>query len=181
MLRDVGKPGEQRPPLTPDEGTRTAEQWEHALDARQRDAERRDMDADERDRLADERETKADLRDVVADERETKADLRDADADERDAKADLRDADADERDARADLRDRELLTDSATARLQAQLETMPVIEQAKGILMEREGCTAEQAFDLLRKASQSSNVPIRELALRIVDTRRTPGDIDPGG
>jgi hypothetical protein len=127
------------------------------------------VDADERDRLAD--------------ERETKADLRDADADERDAKADLRDADADERDAKADLRDRELLTDSATARLQARLETMPVIEQAKGILMDQEGCTAEQAFDLLRKASQSSNVPVRELAARIVagSTRRsrTPGQIDP--
>ena len=36
---------------------------------------------------------------------------------------------------------------------------MPVIEQAKGMIMDQEGCTAEQAFDLLRKASQSSNVP----------------------
>jgi hypothetical protein len=164
MLRDVGKPGEHRPPLTPDEGKRTAEQWEHALDARQRAAERRDVDAGERDRLADEREAKADLRDTDADERDRLAD---------------------EREAKADLRDSELLRESALARLQAQLETMPVIEQAKGMIMDQEGCTAEQAFDLLRKASQSSNVPVRELAARIVARnnrrRRTPGHIDPAG
>jgi hypothetical protein len=45
---------------------------------------------------------------------------------------------------------------------------MPVIEQAKGIIVAQEGCTAEQAFDLLRKASQRSNVLLRELATRIV-------------
>ncbi|HEX4396203.1 MAG TPA: ANTAR domain-containing protein [Trebonia sp.] len=149
MLGDVGHPGEHGPPLTPDEGKRTAEQWERALDARQRDAK------------ADLRDADADERDAAADERDAKADLRDADADERDAAAD-------ERDAKANRRDRELLRDSATGRLQAQLETMPVIEQAKGMIMEQEGCTAEEAFDLLRKASQSSNVPVRELAALIV-------------
>lgn len=45
---------------------------------------------------------------------------------------------------------------------------MPVIEQAKGMIVEQNGCTAEEAFDLLRKASQHSNVPVRELAARIV-------------
>jgi hypothetical protein len=45
---------------------------------------------------------------------------------------------------------------------------MPVIEQAKGIVMAREGCGPEEAFDLLRRASQRSNVPVRELAARIV-------------
>jgi PAS domain S-box-containing protein len=64
MLRDVAQPGEHRPPLTPDEGKRIAEQWERALGARRRPAERRDTDADERDRIADEREVKADLRDA---------------------------------------------------------------------------------------------------------------------
>jgi hypothetical protein len=90
------------------------------------------------------------------------------DADERDRVAAEREAKADLRDGLADLRDRELLTDSVAARLQARLETMPVIEQAKGMIMDQEGCTAEQAFDLLRKASQSSNVPVRELAVLIV-------------
>src|SRR6516225_9552946 len=130
---------------------------------------------DRRQARADERDRKADLRALAADERDRKADLRADAADERDRKADLRAEAADERDRRADLRalaaderDRELLRDSATARLQARLETMPVIEQAKGIVMGQEGCGPEEAFDLLRRASQQSNVPIRELAVLIV-------------
>ena len=83
--------------------------------------------------------------------------------------------DARQRDAEADQRDAELLRDLATARLQAQLETMPGIEQAKDMIMDQEGCTAEEAFDLLRKASQSSNLPVRKLAALIVarNTRRS--------
>jgi hypothetical protein len=104
----------------------------------------------------------------AATQRKQDADLRDRLADERDADAELRDRLADERDARADERDRELLSESATARLQARLETMPVIEQAKGVIMRQNRCTEEQAFDLLRKASQRSNVPVRELAARIM-------------
>ena len=95
-------------------------------------------------------------------------DARQRAADLRDVTADKRDRLADARQTKADLRDREMLTESAVARLQARLETMPVIEQAKGMIMDQEGCTAEQAFDLLRKASQSSNVPIRELAALMV-------------
>jgi hypothetical protein len=63
---------------------------------------------------------------------------------------------------------RELLYYSAYARLEARLETMPVIEQAKGILMAQTGCTAEQAFDMLRRASQRANVKVRDLASEIV-------------
>ena len=44
--------------------------------------------------------------------------------------------------------------DSELARLKARLETMPVIEQAKGIVMAREGCGPDEAFDRLRRASQ---------------------------
>ena len=63
---------------------------------------------------------------------------------------------------------RERLYHSAYARLEARLETMPVIEQAKGILMAQTGCGAEQAFDMLRRASQRSNVKVRDLASAIV-------------
>jgi hypothetical protein len=63
---------------------------------------------------------------------------------------------------------RELLHASAYARLQARLDSMPVIEQAKGILMAQTGCGAEQAFDMLRQASQRSNVKVRDLADDIV-------------
>jgi hypothetical protein len=64
---------------------------------------------------------------------------------------------------------REILHDSAFARLQARLETLPVIEQAKGIVMAQRKCGPEEAFDLLRRASQSANVKISVLAERIVE------------
>jgi hypothetical protein len=54
------------------------------------------------------------------------------------------------------------------ARLQAQLAGTQVIEQAKGVLMARHGCDADLAFDLLRRAAQRSNVPVREQAEQIV-------------
>lgn len=62
----------------------------------------------------------------------------------------------------------ELLARSEYARLRARMQTMPVIEQAKGILMAQSGCGPEAAFELLRRASQRSNVPVRELAAQIV-------------
>jgi two-component system, response regulator / RNA-binding antiterminator len=63
---------------------------------------------------------------------------------------------------------RDLMQQSEYARLLARLETMPVIEQAKGIIMAQSHCGDAQAFDLLRRASQRSNVPVRELAAQIV-------------
>lgn len=63
---------------------------------------------------------------------------------------------------------RQLLYDVPYARLLARLETMPAIEQAKGVVMAQSGCTSDEAFGLLRRASQRSNVPVRELAARIV-------------
>ena len=63
---------------------------------------------------------------------------------------------------------RELMQQSEHARLLARLETMPVIEQAKGIIMAQSHCGEAQAFDLLRRASQRSNVPVRDLAAQLV-------------
>jgi hypothetical protein len=62
----------------------------------------------------------------------------------------------------------ERLRESAFARLQARLETMPVIEQAKGILMAQCRCGPDEAFDLLRGASQSANVKVSVVAARLV-------------
>ena len=53
-------------------------------------------------------------------------------------------------------------------RLQARLESLPVIEQAKGILIAESGCCAEEAFDILRRGSNRTNVKIRDLAAQIV-------------
>ena len=69
---------------------------------------------------------------------------------------------------------REVLRSSAYARLQARLETMPVIEQAKGILMAEHRCGPDEAFDLLRRASQSANVRISVLAARLVEQVASP-------
>jgi ANTAR domain len=60
------------------------------------------------------------------------------------------------------------LRHSAYARLQAQRASMPVIEQAKGVLMAKYGWSEDQAFDALRRASQRENIKVRELAVRIM-------------
>jgi AmiR/NasT family two-component response regulator len=51
---------------------------------------------------------------------------------------------------------------------------MPVIEQAKGILMAQYRCPPEEAFDILRRASQSANVKISVLATQIVEQISSP-------
>lgn len=52
------------------------------------------------------------------------------------------------------------------------MQSRAVIEQAKGILMARSPeMSAEDAFDLLRKASQQENVKLRDIAQRLVDRR----------
>jgi ANTAR domain len=64
--------------------------------------------------------------------------------------------------------ERENLREAAYARLLARLDTMPVIEQAKGILMAESRCSPDNAFAMLRAASQRSNVKVRDLAEEIV-------------
>jgi ANTAR domain len=54
-------------------------------------------------------------------------------------------------------------------RLRARLVSMPVIEQAKGIIMTQQGCGPEEAFDLLRRVSRRSNVKLHVLAGQIVE------------
>jgi hypothetical protein len=44
-----------------------------------------------------------------------------------------------------------------------------VIEQAKGILMAQQGCGPEEAFDLLRRASQRANIKVSVLAAQLVE------------
>ena len=48
------------------------------------------------------------------------------------------------------------------------LASRDVIGQAKGMIMERYGVDAVQAFDLLRKLSQDSNVPLFRIATDLV-------------
>jgi len=53
--------------------------------------------------------------------------------------------------------------------LRAQLETRPVIDQAKGLLIAKHGCTSERAFQLLAEASQRENRKLRDIARAMVD------------
>jgi hypothetical protein len=54
------------------------------------------------------------------------------------------------------------------------LRTRELIGQAQGILMERERITGDQAFDVLRRASQHMNVKLREVAETLIATGRSP-------
>lgn len=69
----------------------------------------------------------------------------------------------------------DVLRHSAAARLQAQLASMPVIEQAKGIIMAQYGWPEEQAFDAMRRVSQQENIKVRDLAMSIVAGTRLAG------
>ena len=52
--------------------------------------------------------------------------------------------------------------------LHAALRGRGVIEQAKGIVMAREHCTADQAFDILVAVSQRTDEKVREVAERVI-------------
>jgi hypothetical protein len=56
------------------------------------------------------------------------------------------------------------------------LGTREIIGQAEGILIERERITAQQAFDVLRRASQHLNIKLREVASYVVETGEVPSD-----
>lgn len=56
--------------------------------------------------------------------------------------------------------------------LKEALRSRDVIGQAKGILMAREGVDDEAAFAMLRQASQTQNVKLRDIASSVVETTR---------
>jgi ANTAR domain len=53
---------------------------------------------------------------------------------------------------------------------------MPVIEQAKGIVMGQQWCGPEEAFELLRRASQRINVKVHVLTAQIVEQVASGGN-----
>lgn len=55
-----------------------------------------------------------------------------------------------------------------TQQLKEALESRAVIDQAKGVLMANEGLSADEAFSKLLKASQQSNLKVRDLAQTVV-------------
>jgi hypothetical protein len=59
--------------------------------------------------------------------------------------------------------------------LLAALETRDIIGQAKGILMERQHISDDEAFQVLVRASQRLNIKLSVVASQLADTRRATG------
>jgi AmiR/NasT family two-component response regulator len=59
--------------------------------------------------------------------------------------------------------------------LQSALESRAVIDQAKGILMERHKLTDDQAFQVLARISMQNNIKLRVVAEELVLTGQLPG------
>ena len=71
--------------------------------------------------------------------------------------------------ARARHAELEALREEAESLAEA-LATRKVVERAKGLLMEREGLTEQEAFARLRRASQSANRPMKVVAEALIAT-----------
>jgi transcriptional regulator with GAF, ATPase, and Fis domain len=61
-----------------------------------------------------------------------------------------------------------------TRQLREAISSRAVIEQAKGVLMGRDGIDADAAFGRLRTWSQTRNVKLRDVAKELVDATRRP-------
>ncbi len=60
------------------------------------------------------------------------------------------------------------------------MESRATIEQAKGILMGAQRCSADEAFQMLVRASQRENRKLREMAAEIVTRATEPRDARAG-
>lgn len=60
---------------------------------------------------------------------------------------------------------------SEAAQLREALRTRPVIEQAKGIIMADRRCGADEAFELLKRLSNDTNVRIADVAAAVIYQR----------
>ncbi|HJR44699.1 MAG TPA: GAF and ANTAR domain-containing protein, partial [Actinomycetota bacterium] len=55
--------------------------------------------------------------------------------------------------------------------LNTALQSRDMIGQAKGILMERENISDEEAFEMLKRISQNSNIKLRDVAQKVIDEK----------
>ncbi|MBY8869465.1 ANTAR domain-containing response regulator [Streptomyces sennicomposti] len=65
------------------------------------------------------------------------------------------------------------------AQLRQAIASRPVIDQARGILMAAHACTPQQAWDILREASQRSNTKLRTVAAWVVEGARPDAPAPP--
>lgn len=59
--------------------------------------------------------------------------------------------------------------EASSRHLQTALDTARVIGRAQGVIMARETCSSDAAFDVLRRASQRTNRKLREIAEEVVE------------
>ncbi|SHM79428.1 GAF and ANTAR domain-containing protein [Actinacidiphila paucisporea] len=60
--------------------------------------------------------------------------------------------------------------------LQDALRSRAVIDQAMGVIMAQQRCTHQEAFDILRSASQHRNIKIRDLCAELISRFGEPSD-----
>ena len=63
------------------------------------------------------------------------------------------------------------------AQLQEALDSRVVIEQAKGIVAERERIDVDAAFRLLRRAARSNRIRLHDLAVQVVESPHSPPEL----
>ena len=59
----------------------------------------------------------------------------------------------------------------AALQLREAAQARALVDQAKGILMHAFGCSADEAFERMRKISQQRNLKMTEVAQRVIDSR----------
>jgi AmiR/NasT family two-component response regulator len=69
-------------------------------------------------------------------------------------------------------------TSDDLTQLRIVMSSRALIEQAKGILMERHKIKEDEAFTILTHASQRSNTKLRDVAADLVRTGALPSPID---
>jgi len=65
--------------------------------------------------------------------------------------------------------------EASAPQLRRAMDSRATIGQAKGMVMERHGCAADEAFDEPRDASTRSNRKLRDVVRSVVDGRRLEG------
>ncbi|CAK7284931.1 ANTAR domain-containing protein [Streptomyces sp. RM1] len=65
------------------------------------------------------------------------------------------------------------------AQLRHALDSRPVIDQARGVLMAAHGCTPDQAWEILRETSQRTNTKLRHIADAITASAAPDGPPPP--
>jgi AmiR/NasT family two-component response regulator len=71
-------------------------------------------------------------------------------------------------DEQAALRTRLSDAESQVEQLREAVESRDIIATAKGLLMAQERLSSDDAFEVLRRASQRENIRVREIATRMV-------------